>query len=145
MAKEKKSTVKSAPDPIETEESLENSPENTETPEGAVDDTAPEGEPGEEAEESEENKKLIASRMILYRGRLYNPGEELPADDNEMVASWLLYKSAKWVPDKPVAEQPKATQKTAQAGRTGIVSGGEKDIDGNDLVGKVPKTAQRSK
>lgn len=162
MAKDKKNTAKSTPEPIETEESLTNSPENTESPEGAVDDTAPEGEPGNETEgtpegESEEStekdeepenehsgKVLKATRLILYRGQLYDAGDELPADDQHDVAEWLKFGSAAWLPEKS-EKALSARPAGAVTGRGGLAAGGEKDIDGNDLVGKVPKTAQRSK
>lgn len=40
-------------------------------------------------------KKLIAARPILYRGRMYNRGEQLPGDDTKMVDAWLRHGSAK--------------------------------------------------
>lgn len=38
--------------------------------------------------------KLIAIYPILYRSHQYEIGEELPADDSEMVQAWLDAKTA---------------------------------------------------
>lgn len=133
MATTKKKTATKSVEPIET--SFEETSSISEQ-EGAVENTAPESE--------HDNEKLVAKRLILYRSRQYHEGETLPADDPEMVAAWLYYKSAAWVP-KEESKAPKAAMATAEPGLFGKVSNGEKDIDGNDLVGKVPKTAQRKK
>ena len=39
-------------------------------------------------------KKLIAKRPILYRGRMYQAGDNLPGDDARMVDAWLENDSA---------------------------------------------------
>lgn len=39
-------------------------------------------------------KGLIAKRPILYRGRMYRAGENLPGDDAKMVAAWMENDSA---------------------------------------------------
>lgn len=39
-------------------------------------------------------KGLIAKRPILYRGRMYRAGENLPGDDTRMVAAWMENDSA---------------------------------------------------
>lgn len=39
-------------------------------------------------------KKLTAKRPILYRGRMYSAGEQLPGDDAKMVDAWLKHGSA---------------------------------------------------
>ena len=41
-------------------------------------------------------KKLIAKRPVLYLGRMYDPGDTLPANDQRMVSAWLNAKSAAW-------------------------------------------------
>lgn len=41
-------------------------------------------------------KKLIAKRPVLYLGRMYDPGDTLPANDQRMVTAWLNAKSAEW-------------------------------------------------
>ena len=49
-------------------------------------------------------KGLIAKRPILYRGRMYQPGDQLPGDDTAMVSAWLENKSAEQYGDEQ--EQP---------------------------------------
>jgi len=39
-------------------------------------------------------EKLIARATILYRGKLYEPGESLPRDDKSMEKAWLNAKTA---------------------------------------------------
>lgn len=82
--------------------------------------------------------KLIAIYPILYRSRQYEIGEELPADDSEMVQAWLDAKTAVWQENKPKA---KARPVTAQAGLAGQSPNGEAD---ENLVGRIPKTQARS-
>lgn len=55
-------------------------------------------------------KRLIAERSVLYLGRMYAPGDALPASDGIMVAAWLRAKSAKWTGE---AAEP---QQSAQEG-----------------------------
>ena len=66
--------------------------------------------------------KLIAIYPILYRSRQYEIGEELPADDSEMVQAWLDAKTAVWQDSTPKVK-------------------GEAD---ENLVGRIPKTPARS-
>lgn len=82
--------------------------------------------------------KLIAIYPILYRSHQYEIGEELPADDPEMVQAWLDAKTAIWQDD---TSQVKAKPVTAQAGLAGQSPNGETD---ENLVGRVPKTPARS-
>lgn len=82
--------------------------------------------------------KLVAIYPILYRSHQYEIGEELPADDPEMVQAWLDAKTAVWQEDKPKA---KARPVTAQAGLAGQSLNGETD---ENVVGRVPKTPARS-
>lgn len=49
-------------------------------------------------------KTLIATRPVLYQGRMIQPGERLPADEEKMVAAWLRAGSACWVGDTPAAD-----------------------------------------
>lgn len=52
-------------------------------------------------------KKLIAKRTVLYLGRMYAPGEALPANNQTMVDAWLRAESAGWsgaAPVKPAAD-----------------------------------------
>lgn len=50
----------------------------------------------EEVKESEAENVLTALMHILYNGRMYSPGEELPVYDSDMVNAWLEAKSAAW-------------------------------------------------
>lgn len=49
-------------------------------------------------------KKLIASKPIQYMGRIYGPGDTLPAYDGKMVSAWLKAGTATW--DTGAAPQP---------------------------------------
>lgn len=40
--------------------------------------------------------KLTAKRPILYRSKMYKIGDQLPADNKEMVKAWLEAESAEW-------------------------------------------------
>ena len=53
-------------------------------------------------------KALTAKRAVLYQGRMYEPGDALPAGDSKMVEAWLQAESAEWTGE---AQQP------AQAGQ----------------------------
>ena len=39
---------------------------------------------------------LIAKRDVLFRSKMYKPGDVLPADNEAMVEAWLAADSAKW-------------------------------------------------
>ena len=41
-------------------------------------------------------KALTAKRAVLYQGRMYEPGDVLPAGDSRMVEAWLQAESAEW-------------------------------------------------
>ena len=41
-------------------------------------------------------KALTAKRAVLYQGRMYEPGDTLPAGDSKMVEAWLEAESAEW-------------------------------------------------
>lgn len=85
--------------------------------------------------------KLIATYPILYQSRQYKVGEELPANNEEMVNAWTDAETAVWMEDQEPA--PKANPVTAQAGLPGSSVGTESDDD--NLVGVVPKTPARKK
>ncbi|UVY23413.1 MAG: hypothetical protein [Bacteriophage sp.] len=82
--------------------------------------------------------KLIAIYPILYRSHQYEVGEELPADDPEMVQAWLDAKTAVWQEDQTKA---KARPVTAEAGLAGQSPNGETS---DNVVGRVPKTPARN-
>ena len=44
--------------------------------------------------------KLIAVNQIMYKGKQYLPGEELPADDIELVQAWKRAGSVKELPEE---------------------------------------------
>ena len=62
-------------------------------------------------------KGLIAKRPILYRGRMYKAGENLPGDDAKMVAAWLENDSAELCGEAKSADR--GGQEAAQEGGTG--------------------------
>lgn len=51
-------------------------------------------------------KALTAKRAVLYQGRMYEPGDALPAGDSKMVEAWLQAESAEWTEEdqKPAQE-----------------------------------------
>lgn len=55
-------------------------------------------------------KALTAKRAVLYQGRMYEPGDTLPAGDGKMVEAWLQAESAEWTGED---------QKPAQEGQEG--------------------------
>ena len=68
-------------------------------------------------------KGLIAKRPILYRGRMYQAGDNLPGDDAKMVDAWLENDSA----ERCGESQNNATDgaKGTQAGAKGTQDGGQ--------------------
>ena len=100
-------------------------------------------------------RKLIAKYPILYLSKQYDIGEELVANNPEMVKAWLDAGTAEWVEDeesvsdgtkdeKSEEELPPATATpvVAEAGLAGDAVGAETD---ENLVGKIPKTPARSR
>ena len=78
-------------------------------------------------------KGLIAKRPILYRGRMYKDGENLPGDDAKMVAAWLENDSAELRGEDKSADQ--GGQEPPQEGGTeagGMIAG---YLDPKDLEG----------
>ncbi len=89
-------------------------------------------------------QKLIARTAILYEGKMYAIGEELPANNPQMVDAWTAAKTAVWKDAEEVTTPVKAVAQTAEPGLPGKAVASESE-DGDDLVGKVPKTAARKK
>lgn len=100
-------------------------------------------------------RKLIAKYPILYLSKQYDIGEELVANNPEMVKAWLDAGTAEWVEDeesvsdgitdeKSEEELPPATATpvVAEAGLAGDAVGSETD---ENLVGKIPKTPARAR
>lgn len=90
-------------------------------------------------------KKLTAQRSILFESKIYNPGEELPTKNPTMIEAWLEAGTAVWIDDEQkVTPVTKAKPKTAEPGLVGVAPHSEAE-DGDNLVGKVPKTVGRKK
>lgn len=83
--------------------------------------------------------KLVAIYPILYRSHQYEIGDNLPADDAEMVQAWLDAKTAAW--KKEEEPKVKARPVTAEAGLAGQSPNGETS---DNVVGRVPKTPARN-
>ena len=111
-------------------------------------------------------KTLIARTEILYNGKMYNIGEELPTNNPQYVDAWIEAGTAVWEgaekapsdteneetdtengetdTENEKSEPVKGVPQTAEPGLAGKAAASESE-DGVDLVGKVPKTAARSK
>lgn len=81
-------------------------------------------------------KRLIAERSVLYLGRMYAPGDALPASDGIMVAAWLRAKSAKWTGEaaepQQSAQEDAAKTDGSQEGQEGKENGQEaKMVEGH--------------
>ena len=98
-------------------------------------------------------KELIAKASILFESKLYGVGDKLPTHNATMIDAWIEAGTAVWV-EKTVSEQKseqepeqkpvKAKLMTAEPGLAGQAVSSENET-GENLVGKVPKTASRSK
>lgn len=76
-------------------------------------------------------KGLIAKRPILYRGRMYQAGDNLPGDDARMVDAWLENDSAERCGESQdnAPDAAKNTQDGAKGGQDGQ-DGAKGDQDG---------------
>lgn len=88
-------------------------------------------------------QRLTAKQSILFESKMYAPGDELPTKDAGMVEAWLAADTAVWIDDEQ-PKAPKAKPRTAEPGQPGAAVYSESE-NGDDLVGKVPKTASRKK
>ena len=65
--------------------------------------------------------KIIAIHPILYLSKQYKVGDELPANDHEMVEAWLKAKTAKKEEapkeEAPEEEAPKESKPKKEAGK----------------------------
>ncbi len=79
--------------------------------------------------------KLTARRPILYQGRMYEPGDPLPAHDGRMVSAWLDAKSAEWAGEKPATDTAEnaAHAGTAESAGNGLEAAQEGQ-DGKDAT-----------
>ena len=89
-------------------------------------------------------QKLIARTAILYDGKMYDVGAELPTNNPQYVEAWTAAETAVWKDAEEVTTPVKAVARTAEPGLPGMAVASESE-DGDDLVGKVPKTAARKK
>ena len=89
-------------------------------------------------------QRLTAKQSILFESKLYNPGDKLPAHNAAMVEAWLMAGTAFWLDDEKTKPQAKARPRTAEPGQPGVAVASESE-DGENLVGKVPKTIGRKK
>lgn len=78
--------------------------------------------------------RLIAKRPILYNGRMFQTGDELPQYDEKMIRAWLQHKSAEYEgqEDKPEeadkqAEADKSEESDKQEKETSTRKRGKKD------------------
>ena len=78
-------------------------------------------------------KALTAKRAVLYQGRMYEPGDTLPAGDSRMVEAWLQAESAAWTgeAEEPATEAPEGNQGTTEApeGNQGTTEDQEGTLD----------------
>lgn len=89
--------------------------------------------------------KLTAKQHILYESKLYAPGDVLPSNNSDMVEAWISAETAVWIDDeKQVNKSAKASPRTAEPGLPGAAVASDSE-DGENLVGKVPKTSARKK
>ena len=109
-------------------------PEGTESPEDVT---------GEEIEE-DGSKILVAVYPILFHSKQYKVGDILPANYPDMVEAWLEAGTAAWIDDETENTKTKARPRTAEPGLSGVAVASEAE-DGENLVGKVPKTTNRKK
>lgn len=65
-------------------------------------------------------KALTAKRAVLYQGRMYEPGDALPAGDSKMVEAWLQAESAEWTgEDRKPAREGQEIQGAAEGTQEG--------------------------
>ena len=92
---------------------------------------------------AEEDKVLVAQVYILYLAHHYRPGEEIPANDLDMVKAWLEAGSVQWGPISEFARD-KAYPMTAIDGMYGTATCSDSD-DGINIVGRVPINSARQR
>ena len=87
---------------------------------------------------------LTAKNSILFESKIYAPGDKLPTHNAVMLEAWLTAGTAVWIDDEAISTKAKARPKTAEPGLAGATVASESE-DGDNLVGKVPKTTRRKK
>lgn len=89
-------------------------------------------------------QKLTAQQSILFESKLYAPGDELPTKNATMIEAWIKAGTAVWIDDEATSTKAKARPATAEPGQPGATVASEAE-NGENLVGKVPKTTSRKK
>ena len=97
-------------------------------------------------EETKEDgsKILVAVYPILFQSHQYNVGDTLPANYPDMVEAWIEAGTAVWKGIEDAATKAKASPRTAEPGLPGDAVYSESE-DGENLVGRIPKTTNRKK
>lgn len=84
---------------------------------------------------------LKALRSILYKSRMYRPGDQLPAEDKDLVERWIRYGSAVWTEGASSDPPPRAELVTKEPGELGKAQ----PSSGEDLAGKIPAGRSRKR
>lgn len=91
-------------------------------------------------------KALTAKRAVLYQGRMYEPGDTLPAGDSKMVEAWLEAESAEWTgedqePAREAQGEP-GTDNDTQEGQEdqGAAGGAQEAQEGQENQGAAEGT-----
>lgn len=91
-------------------------------------------------------KALTAKRAVLYQGRMYEPGDVLPAGDSRMVEAWLQAESAEWTgEDQEPAQEAQGepgTDNDTQEGQEdqGAAGGAQEAQEGQENQGAAEGT-----
>ena len=87
-------------------------------------------------------KALTAKRAVLYQGRMYEPGDALPAGDSKMVEAWLQAESAEWTgEDQKPAQEGQEIQGAAEGTQEG--QGAAEDAqEGQEIQGAAEGTRE---
>lgn len=91
-------------------------------------------------------KALTAKRAVLYQGRMYEPGDTLPAGDSKMVEAWLEAESAEWTgEDQEPAQEAQGepgTDNDTQEGQEdqGAAGGAQEAQEGQENQGAAEGT-----
>lgn len=82
---------------------------------------------------------LVANRPILHGGVQYNVGDHIPmiAEDIPKIIEWIKVGSAYLADGRK--NSAKARPGAARAGLGGLADTGQRDIFGDDLIGRVPR------
>lgn len=79
-------------------------------------------------------KALTAKRAVLYQGRMYEPGDTLPAGDSRMVEAWLEAESAEWTGEAQEPAQEAQGEPGTDNGTKGDQEGQGAAEDALDVV-----------